>query len=95
MKAGKPKPPQADTQGICFQDDALSQGPVAYSCNPSNSGGRDQENCGSKPAQANSSVRPYLEKTFTKKGWWNGLRCSQGIGPEFKPQYHKKKKMMP
>jgi hypothetical protein len=22
-----------------------------------------------------------------KKGWW----CAQGEGPEFKPQYHKKK----
>jgi hypothetical protein len=30
------------------------------------SGGRDQEDCGSKPAWANSSVR--LEKPFTKIG---------------------------
>jgi hypothetical protein len=48
---------------------------VAYACNPSYSGGRDQEDCGSKPAQANSS---------------GGV--AQGKGPEFKPQYHKKKK---
>jgi hypothetical protein len=27
-----------------------------------------QEDCGSKPAQANSSVRPYLKKPFTKIG---------------------------
>jgi endogenous inhibitor of DNA gyrase (YacG/DUF329 family) len=39
---------------------------VAHVCNPSYSGGRDQENHGSKPAQANSSVRPYCKKTFTK-----------------------------
>jgi hypothetical protein len=41
---------------------------VAHACNPSYSGGRDQEDHGLKPAQANSSARPYLEKTFHKKG---------------------------
>jgi hypothetical protein len=35
-------------------------------CNPSYSGGRNQEDCSSKPAPA----------------------MAQGIGPEFKPQYH-------
>jgi hypothetical protein len=35
-------------------------------CNPSYSGGRDQEDHSSKPAQANSSARPYLEKPFKK-----------------------------
>jgi hypothetical protein len=29
---------------------ALSQVPVAHTCNPTYSGGRDQEDCGSKPA---------------------------------------------
>jgi hypothetical protein len=38
---------------------------VAHACNPSYSGGRDQEDHGSKPAQVN---RPYLEKTLHKKG---------------------------
>jgi hypothetical protein len=33
-------------------------------------------------------MRPYLEKPFTKKGWWSSLR----LGPEFKPQYYQKKK---
>jgi hypothetical protein len=28
---------------------------VAHACNPCYSGGRDQENCSSKPAQGNSS----------------------------------------
>jgi hypothetical protein len=28
-----------------------------------------------------------LKKLFTEKGWWSG--------PEFKPQYHKKKKKNP
>jgi hypothetical protein len=42
--------------------------PVANACNPSYSGGRDQEGHGSKPAWANSSQDPILEKTFHKKG---------------------------
>jgi hypothetical protein len=41
---------------------------VAHTCNPSYSGGRDQEDHGSKSARANSSTRPYLEKPFTKIG---------------------------
>jgi hypothetical protein len=41
---------------------------VAQACNPSYSGGRDQEDCSLKPAQANSSSRPYLEKTHYKTG---------------------------
>jgi hypothetical protein len=44
------------------------QVPVTHTCNPSYSGGRDQDNCGLKPSQANSSMRPYLEKPFTKIG---------------------------
>jgi hypothetical protein len=41
---------------------------VPQACNPSYSGGRDQEDQGSKPAQANSSMRPYFENPFTKIG---------------------------
>jgi hypothetical protein len=41
---------------------------VAHACNASYSGGRDQEDRGSKPAQANSSRRSYLEKHHHKKG---------------------------
>jgi hypothetical protein len=62
---------------------------VAHACNPGYSGGRDQEGCGSKPAWANSSTRPYLEKPFTKN---KAGGVAQGEGPEFKPQYRKKKK---
>jgi hypothetical protein len=32
---------------------------------------------------------PYLEKILHKKG---AVGVPQGVGPEFKPQYHKKKK---
>jgi hypothetical protein len=42
--------------------------PVAHTCNPRDSGDRDQEDCGSKPAQANS-LRDSISKTpVTKKG---------------------------
>jgi hypothetical protein len=45
-----------------------SQALVDHTCNPSYSGGRDQEDRGSKSVWANSSLRPYLEKSFTKIG---------------------------
>jgi hypothetical protein len=61
---------------------------VAHACNPSYSGGRDQEDCDLKPAQENSSARPYLQKKPSQKG--DG-RVAQGVGPEFKHQYQKKK----
>jgi hypothetical protein len=61
---------------------------VAHTCNPSYSGGRDQEDCGSKPAQANSSQDPIFKKPFTKRA--GGV--AQGVGLKFVPQYHKKKK---
>jgi hypothetical protein len=44
-----------------------SQAPVVHACNPSNSRGRDQENCGSKPAWANS-LRDISQNTQCKKG---------------------------
>jgi hypothetical protein len=56
--------------------------------NPSYSGGRDQEDL--EGSLGNSSMRPYLEKSVTK------IRTggvAQGEGPEFKPQYCKKKKV--
>jgi hypothetical protein len=36
---------------------------VAQTCNPGYSGGRDQEDCGSNPAQANSSKDPISKNT--------------------------------
>jgi hypothetical protein len=44
----------------------ISRFALASACNPSYSGGRDQDDHSSKPAQANSSMRPYLKKPFTK-----------------------------
>jgi hypothetical protein len=46
----------------------FSWAPVAPACNPSYSGGRDQEDRDLKPAQANSSQDPISKKPFTKIG---------------------------
>jgi hypothetical protein len=40
---------------------------VAHTCDLSYSGGRDQENCGSKPARVNSLQDPISKKTLHKK----------------------------
>jgi hypothetical protein len=47
---------------------AESQALMAYACNPSYSGGRDQKDRGSKTACVKYLMRPYLEKTHHKKG---------------------------
>jgi hypothetical protein len=62
---------------------------VAHACNPSYSGGRDQEHRSLNPAQANILLDPILKNPITKN-WAGGV--AQGEGPEFKPQYHQKKK---
>jgi hypothetical protein len=48
---------------------------VAHACNPSYSGGRDQEDHSLKPSQANSLRDPISKKPFTEKGWWSSSRC--------------------
>jgi hypothetical protein len=40
---------------------------VAHACNPSYSGGRDQEDQGSKSSQANSLRDPILKKPITER----------------------------
>jgi hypothetical protein len=70
----------------CKAGTALWGALVAHVCNPSYSGGRDQEDRSSKPARANNSARPYLEKSFTKKGWWSDSRWRHWV------QKKKKKK---
>jgi hypothetical protein len=59
---------------------------VTHTCNLSYSGDRDHEDCGSKPALANSSQEPISK---SQKGLAEWLKMK---GPEFKPQYLKKKK---
>jgi hypothetical protein len=78
---------QCSSLFVLFKIQSFSRVLVAYAYNPSYSGGRDQEDCGSKPAWANSSARPYLKKKIPKK---RACEVAQGIGPEFKLQYHKK-----
>jgi hypothetical protein len=51
-------------------------------CNPTYSGGRDQEECGWKPVLANSLQDP-LKKAHRKK---KGLK---GLSSEFKPKFRK------
>jgi hypothetical protein len=62
----------------------------AHACNPSYSGGRDQEDCSLKSARTKGSRDPILKKPLTKKEAGGVAQC---VGPEFKPQYHKKKKI--
>jgi hypothetical protein len=66
----------------------ISWTPVTSTCNPSYSGGRDQDDSGLKPAWANSSARPYLEKTPSQE---RAGGVTQGIDPDFKSQYCKNK----
>jgi hypothetical protein len=66
----------------------MSRKPVAHACNPSYSGGRDQEDRNLKLAQANSSRDPILKKPTQKKA--GGV--VQGVGREFKLQNNNKKK---
>jgi hypothetical protein len=58
---------------------------VAHTCNPSYSGGRDQEACDWKPVQENGLQNPISKTPFTNRTGG----AAQGVGPEFKPQYQK------
>jgi hypothetical protein len=48
---------------------------VAYVCNPGYSGGRDQEDPGSKPAGQIVPHDTISKNPLQKKGWWSGSRC--------------------
>jgi hypothetical protein len=61
---------------------------VDHACNPSYSGGRDQEDHGLKPAQANSGETLSQKNPSPKRA--GGV--ARGVGLEFKPQYKKKEK---
>jgi hypothetical protein len=64
---------------------------VALVYNPSYSGGRDQDYHSLKPVRANSLQDPIL-KNLSQKNWAGAV--AQGEGPEFKPRYCKKTKMI-
>jgi hypothetical protein len=61
---------------------------VAHACKLSYSGGRDQEDYSSKPAQVNNSWDSISEKKLHKNRAGGVAHCE---GPEFKPQYCKDK----
>jgi hypothetical protein len=71
----------------CLKKGSGSQTPVAHTCNPTSSEGRDQKDPSSKPVLA-KFLRPYLKNTHHKN---RDGGVVQGVGPEFKPQYHKNK----
>jgi hypothetical protein len=75
-------------EDVIFLKKKISWALVTHCCNPGYSGGRDQEDCGSKPAQANSSLDPISKIPNTKRSG----RVAQGEGPEFKPLYYQKVK---
>jgi hypothetical protein len=66
----------------------MSRALVAHACNPSYSGGRDQEDHRLKPAWANSSQGPILKKPIKKRA--GGV--AQGVDPESQNYKQKKKK---
>jgi O-acetyl-ADP-ribose deacetylase (regulator of RNase III) len=51
---------------FCIKKKKTKPGMVIHTCNPSYSGGRDQEDRGSKPTQENSSQDPLSKKTLHK-----------------------------
>jgi hypothetical protein len=57
---------------------------LARTCHPCYSGGRDQ-----RDHIRSQFLRPYLEKTHDNK---RAGGVTQGVGPEFKPQYRREKK---
>jgi hypothetical protein len=61
---------------------------VTHTCNPSYSGGRDQEVCSSKPGQ--EIVHETLSLKTLHKNGTGGV--AQGEDPEYKPQYCKRKR---
>jgi hypothetical protein len=65
-----------------------SWAPVAHAYNSSYSGGKNQEDHGLEPAWANSSSDLILKNPSQKRA--DGV--AQSVGPEFKPQYWKRKK---
>jgi hypothetical protein len=78
-----------------------SQVPVAHTCNPSYSRGRDQEDPGSKSTWANSSWDSVSKKKkkdpSQKKGWQSGSRCRPWVQtpvPKKKREWENKKRDM-
>jgi hypothetical protein len=87
---------------MTFLESQLSQALVAHACNPSYSGGRDQEDTIQNQPQENSSQDPLLRKHNAKQSWWSSSSsksaCLTSIKPWVqtpKPQRKKKKASYP
>jgi hypothetical protein len=65
---------------------------VACTCNPSYSGGRDQEDHGSKLAKANSWQDPISKKPITTKGLVEWLKALSSSPSTVKKKEKKRKK---
>jgi hypothetical protein len=81
--------PNLHEAAVKYSRTGCCQAPVAHARNPSYSGGRDEEDLSSRPAWANSSQDPILNKILHEK---RAGGVAQGAGSEFKPHYIKKKK---
>jgi hypothetical protein len=69
---------------MCDKSYRISWAPVALTCNPSYSGGRDQEDHSLKPENNSQNL-------IWKKNYKKGL-VAHGVGPEFKHKYHRKER---
>jgi hypothetical protein len=91
-KRQKDVQPHSQKETNLHQDSTSCWALMAHTCNPSYSGGRNQGDRSSSQSRevvpGKQFTRPYLENTLHKKGLVEWL----DVGPEFKPQYHKKKK---
>jgi hypothetical protein len=81
--------------GNCLKLTLTSRELVAHASNPSYSGGRDQEDHGSKSDWANSAQDPISKKPITKKGpveWLivQALSSSPSTAKKKKKIYHNK-----
>jgi hypothetical protein len=70
----------------------LSWVPVAHACNLSYSGGRDQEDHGSKPVLTNSMQDPISKTTHHKKGLAEWLKALSSSPRTTKKKKKKKRK---
>jgi hypothetical protein len=68
--------------------------PVAHTCNPSCSEGRDKEDHSLKTAWANSLWDPTSKKPFTQKGWWSGSKSRLWVQTPVLPKKKKKSIML-
>jgi hypothetical protein len=86
-----PLPPPQQSQWLKANKTLKSQTPAAHACNPSYLGGWDQEDCGSRPAWANSSQDPISKITRAK--WTEGVaQVIQWEAQSSSPSPTKKKK---